>query len=144
MRSRRGELLGIQHPRVEHLPRRRSETIGPDATQLVSDAGLFLDPWQQYVLDIGLATRANKTYAAREVGLIVSRQNGKGSILETLAVAKALIMDEPLILWTAHEFATALEGFRRLRDLIEASETPNDRGIAYLTGEESYWDHFHV
>ena len=82
---------------------------------------MVLDPWQRHVMDVGLSQRADDSFAAREVAIIVARQNGKGSILECLALTKALLCDEPLVLWTAHEFATALEGYKRLKDLIGLS-----------------------
>ena len=64
-------------------------------------------------------------WAAFEVGLIVPRQNGKGSILEALELAALFLADPdappPLILHSAHEFKTSAEHFRRVRDLIEAT-----------------------
>jgi Phage Terminase len=86
-----------------------------------------LDDWQRYVVDVGLALRSDESFAAREVALVVARQNGKGSILEVLALTKCLVAHEPLVLWTAHEFATALEGYKRLKDLIESSVSLSNR-----------------
>ena len=60
-------------------------------------------------------------WAAFEVALIVSRQNGKGAILESLELA-ALFLDDfgvNLILHSAHEFKTAQEAFLRIRSMVE-------------------------
>lgn len=103
-------------------------------------AGLYLDEWQQYVLINSLGERADGKWASYEVGLIVPRQNGKGSILEARELAGLFLLDEKLILHSAHEFKTAQEAFRRIRSLIE--DTPSlmkrvaPRGIKTSHGEE--------
>jgi hypothetical protein len=82
-----------------------------------------LDPWQAWVLDQGLGRRDDRKWAAFEVALIVSRQNGKGSVLEALELA-ALFLDDfevDLILHSAHEFKTAAEAFLRIQSLISGS-----------------------
>jgi phage terminase large subunit-like protein len=99
-------------------PSRWSE--GERVAGLAARAGLHLDDWQAFVLDQGLGRRDDRMWAAFEVALIVSRQNGKGSILEALELA-ALFLDDfgaNLILHSAHEFKTAAEAFLRVRSLI--------------------------
>lgn len=49
---------------------------------------------------------------------MVSRQNGKGSILEARVLAGMLLFGEKLILWSAHETKTAFEAFRRCEQLF--------------------------
>jgi len=83
-------------------------------------AGLFLDEWQQWTLDQALGRRDDRKWSAFEVAVIVSRQNGKGAILEALELA-ALFLDDfdcNLILHSAHEFKTAAEAFLRIRTLL--------------------------
>jgi hypothetical protein len=48
----------------------------------------------------------------------VSRQNGKGSVLEARVLAGMLLFGEKLILWSAHETKTAFEAFRRCEELF--------------------------
>jgi hypothetical protein len=102
-------------------------TAGDDATDLAAIAGLFLMPWQATVLRDALREAPSGRWAAFEVGLVVPRQNGKGSILEALELAALFLPDPdspaPLILHSAHEFKTSAEHFRRVRDLVESSET---------------------
>lgn len=88
---------------------------------LAAEAGLVLDPWQQHVLEHSLGERADGTWAAAEVGLLVPRQNGKGSIIEARELAGLFLLGEMLIMHSAHEFKTAQEGFRRIRGLIEGN-----------------------
>jgi hypothetical protein len=101
-------------------------------------AGLELDPWQELVLEGMLGERADGSWAAFEVGLMVSRQNGKGAILEARELAGLFLLGERLIIHSAHEFPTSLEAFRRLKDLIQ--NTPAlDRRVRRYThshGEE--------
>lgn len=98
--------------------------------QLARVAGLELDPWQQDALELMLRVRADGKWACFEYAEIVSRQNGKGSILEARALAGLFVLGEQLIMWSAHEVKTALEAFRRLRTLlIGLGELVNDNLI---------------
>jgi hypothetical protein len=81
--------------------------------------GLYLDPWQKWTTYHSLGYKPDSTYSAFEVGLIVSRQNGKGEILIARELAGLFLLDEMLIIHSAHEFATASEAFRRLCFFVE-------------------------
>ncbi len=63
--------------------------------------------------------RWENKWAAFEVGLVVSRQNGKGSILEARELAGLFILGERLIIHSAHQFDTSKEAFERILFLIE-------------------------
>ena len=93
--------------------------MGAQAVYLAGMAGLTLDPWQERVLVASLGVRADKKWAAFEVGLVVSRQNGKGSLLEARELAGLFLLEERLIVHSAHQFDTSLEAFNRLLQLIE-------------------------
>ncbi len=96
-------LLGSQTPSIESVPP-FSSSAAEEAIELAATAGLTLDPWQQHVLRGALGERADGKWAAFEVGLVVSRQNGKGSILEARELAGLFLFGEQLILHSAHEF----------------------------------------
>ena len=70
-----------------------------------------------------MAKREDGKWAAFEVGLIVSRQNGKGSILEARELAGLYLLGEKLIIHSAHQFDTSKEAFGRILMLIE--QTPD-------------------
>lgn len=136
---------GAQRPRTYTVPEAVSSS-GREAAELARLAGLGLDPWQELVLDAGLSERADGRWAAFEVGLCVSRQNGKGGVLEARELAGLFLLGERLIVHSAHQFDTSLEAFRRLLALIE--ETPEldrrikrvsrahgDEGIELLSGQ---------
>lgn len=124
------QLVGAQTPRILFRPPALS-SAGADAVTLAASAGLHLDPWQQFALDVGLAERDDGKWAAFEVGLIVARQNGKGSILEARELAGLFLFDEQLILHSAHEFKTAKEAFNRICRLIQNTPALASRVKAY-------------
>lgn len=121
-------LIGAQRPRVDHSPR-YARSRGLEAIELAAMAGLVLDEWQQYVLTQSLGETAGGEWSARKIGLMVSRQNGKGSLLEARELAGLFLLEEPMIVHTAHLQDTASSHFRRLVDRIK--NTPAlDRRLA--------------
>lgn len=131
-------MRGAQRPRVSSVPTCVT-SAGAEAVALARSAGLELDPWQQHVLEGALGETADGQWSAFEVAAIVSRQNGKGALLEARALAGLFLFGESLILWSAHEFKTAAEAFRRMTLLIE--NTPHlaerVRIIRTASGSES-------
>lgn len=111
-------LHGADSPRVELTPP-RAYTLAPEAIELASVAGLELDYWQQQALDLWLSVREDGKWAAFEAVEIVARQNGKGGILEARALAGLFLFGEKLIMWSAHEYKTAMEAFLRVRTLVQ-------------------------
>jgi phage terminase large subunit-like protein len=116
----RSVLLGDQRPRIASVPP-SGWSEGERAADLAAAVGLRLDDWERWVLDQGLGRDDSGQWTAFEKALIVSRQNGKGAILEALELA-ALFLDDfgaDLILHSAHEFKTASEAFRRVQGRID-------------------------
>jgi hypothetical protein len=108
----------VQQPRIWSVPDYVS-SAGQEAIELAAMAGLFLDPWQQFVLERALGEAADGRWAAPTVGLVVPRQNGKNAILEARELAGLFLLGERVIIHSAHEQATSSEHFRRLLELIE-------------------------
>lgn len=125
--------LGSQTPRVSTYPP-AGFSSGPDAADLSEAAGLVLDPWQRYVLEHGLGERPDGKWAAREVACWVPRQNGKGAVIEARVLAGLFLFGEKKILWSAHEYKTAQEGFLRIRELIQSAPDFNARVKRYWEG----------
>jgi hypothetical protein len=132
-----GALLGDQRPRICTGPPFAS-SAGLEAVELAERAGLVLDSWQRFALARGLGEQADGHWAAFEVGLVVGRQNGKGSVLEARELAGLYLFGEDLILHSAHEFKTAQEAFRRVLALIENTDELRRRVMRVRTshGEE--------
>jgi hypothetical protein len=129
--------VGSQAPRIHSRPDYVS-SAGQEAIELAESAGLFLDPWQQLVLTDSLGERRNGTWSAFEVGLIVSRQNGKGSVLEARELFGLFLGGEMTIVHTSHLFSTSLDAFRRIRQLIESTPDLDRKVNQYrsTTGQE--------
>lgn len=122
--------LGTQRPRVSSVPD-GDDTAGVEAVELAASAGLILDDWQQHALRCALRetmrpqvgkVRERLAWSSFEVGVVVARQNGKGSILEARELAGLFLFGEQLILHSAHEFKTAQEAFRRVLMLVENTD----------------------
>lgn len=110
-------LRGAEHPRIDVCPS-YVRSRGQDACDLIELAGQPLDFWQRQSLARMCAVRGDGKWACFEFLELVARQNGKGGILEARALAGLLLFDERLILWSAHEYKTAMEGFLRVGVLL--------------------------
>ena len=99
-------------------PRGAVKSRGEAAARLSERAGLVLDPWQRFWLDVAMGERADDSWAAAEVGAIVSRQNGKNGTVEARELYGLTVLDEEII-HTAHLFKTTRESFNRLLALVE-------------------------
>jgi hypothetical protein len=88
---------------------------GDEAVDLLASVGMYLDDGQAAQVRDCLAIRDDGRWLASEVVDIEPRQNGKGVVLEARALAGPLLIGEPLVVWTAHEFKTALKAFERVR-----------------------------
>ncbi|MDG3012156.1 terminase [Rhodococcus sp. D2-41] len=116
------DVIDNQRPRLHSCPPFFS-TLGQDAIDLSAHAGLELDPWQQFVLEESLGERRGGKWAAFEIGLIVPRQNGKGAVIEARQLAAMFLTRDPMIIYSAHQFKTAKQMYRRIRDLCQ--QTPD-------------------
>lgn len=132
------ELPADRAPSLLLLPAGAVNSDGPDACRLAESAGVFLDDWQALCMDTMLARRADGSWAASEWANIVSRQNGKGEVILVRQIAGLFLLEEDLILSSAHEFRTANEAFLRIVGVIE--NTPHlkaeVRSIRYANGEQ--------
>lgn len=122
-------------PRFRSVPLFLSSE-GRDAIDLSAGAGLFLDDWQQDVIEGSMARNGRGKWAAMEVGLVVPRQNGKGGILECRQLHGLYLNPrDRQQTHTAHRFDTCLDHFARVCALIEntpdllAQVADNGRGV---------------
>jgi hypothetical protein len=113
-----GSLLGALRPRVDSRPGTIDGSFGDVAAELMARAGKPLEAWQRDAVELMLSYRADDKWACYEYAEWVARQNGKGAIGEARCLAGFLVLGEELITWTAHEYKTAHEAFRRMKALI--------------------------
>jgi len=143
-RSKSVALLGRQTPRYQLVPRAKS-SAGPEAVELSASHGLVLEPHQELVLQGSLGENPNPKrpgswrWAAFEVAVVEPRQNGKGGIITARELAGLYLFNEPLQTHTAHRFDTCLEGFRRIREIIDGHDDLRRRvkRISDSHGQES-------
>ncbi|MFD0902342.1 hypothetical protein [Actinomadura sediminis] len=130
-------VMGAREPRICVYPA-AGRSAGRLAVDLAFRAGLRLDPWQSLVLERSLGVEPDGRWSAFEAGLIVARQNGKSAIFEARMLAGLFLFGEELILYSAHEFKTAGEIFRRVLALIEGTPDLRKRvkSVARSKGEE--------
>jgi hypothetical protein len=130
-------LRGAQRPRVLSVPPYVTSS-GPEVVELAADAGLLFDPFQSLILDGGLGERADGQWSAFEVAEFMPRQNGKGSVIEGRQLGGLFLFPEKLIIYSAHEFKTAQEMFRRILSLVEGRDWLSRKVLRVRTshGEE--------
>lgn len=115
-----GSLRGAALPRVRVAPA-AAYSLGAEAAELSRRAGLPLDEWQADGLGIILSVRPDGKWACFEYCEICARQNGKTvGLFAPRALAGLLLFDERLIMWSAHEYKTAMESFRQFKSMLLA------------------------
>lgn len=111
-------MFGEQYPRILYSPPALT-SAGEEVIELAESFGLILDPWQRLVLNEALKEREDGQWAAPTVGLMVSRQNGKGAILEALELGGLFLFGERVIIHSAHLMDTSKTAKDRLEYLLE-------------------------
>lgn len=94
-------------------------TLGPEVVDLAKTAGLVLDPWQAIGTDVVFAETDLGAPTCFEVGLVLSRQNGKDSAIEAWELGWLFLLRQRLIIHSAHLFETSREHFLRIKTLID-------------------------
>ncbi len=131
-------VAGLVEPRICHVPK-HDASIAPRALAFVREIGLTLDPWQELVLEASLH-ESEGTWAAKEIGLVAPRQNGKNEILLARQLVGLYLLNERLIVHSAHQWDTSMEAFSRLRAVVEDSpvlmKAVAPKGISTSHGSE--------
>lgn len=114
-----------------------TSTVGDEAADLAASCGIELDPEQRLALDALLAER-NGRWAAFEAALVAPRQNIKTHLFKIIALTDVTLLDTDLVMWSAHEFSTAMESMRDLLEIIEANDFLDRRvqKVNQANGEE--------
>lgn len=94
-------------------------TYGPEVADLAALAGFPPDPEQELALDAIFAVDTDGKAVAFESAIIAPRQNLKTGLFKICALGWLFLMDERLVVWSAHEFGTTQEAHRELVELIE-------------------------
>jgi len=123
-------LLGSQTPTHRLVPK-SDFTRGPDAIEVGEIASYQLDPYQKQYLNDGLGVvvvpstlhrdrRLVERWAASEVGIELSRQNGKSVAKEVRCIAGVYLFGERRIVYSAHKFETVMDAQQRIADALHS------------------------
>jgi hypothetical protein len=102
----------------------------------------MLFEWQKQVVRGMLGVGEDGLFATANDGMCVARQNGKGVILQAVEVFFAFELGYPLVMHTAHEFATSQVHQARLDEFIQNcpqlhSRVKDKGGYRHANGQES-------
>lgn len=100
-----------------------TETLGPEVAAIATLAGFPPDPEQRLLLDAAFAfdPKTGRSVAF-EVVVIAPRQNLKTGFFKQVALGQLFVRQEPLVVWSAHEFDTASEALIDMEALIDGSD----------------------
>lgn len=110
------EILGSQTP-THRLAWPGDYSRGPEAIALAEIAGLKLDLYQKDLLVDGCMVTGDR-WTCPEVGIELSRQNGKSVVFYARSLAGLFLFDSRLVVYSAHKGETAMEAFLIIEDLI--------------------------
>ena len=110
--------FGVQTPRIEWVPPGTPHPDQEAALEFAEAADFTLQDWQNHVFGNSLLEKRPGKWASFTNGLVVPRQNGKTELAVARMLAGALVLDERLIIYTAHLAKTSEEAFRRIREKI--------------------------
>lgn len=134
-------MAGAVTPRVRWVPT-PTRSLGSECCDFWRAAGGHLYEWQADVIDGILGLDQDDRWVTGNDGLTVARQNGKGVIEQAIEVFFAFELDYPVVMHTAHEFATSQEHQLRLTTFIQDSPELHRRvkprgGYMFANGRES-------
>lgn len=128
----------IVAPAFHWVPDGFESPAAAEAADLAAGAGLVLDPEQRLMLETVMAERDGRPVF--ESCIVEARQNGKTWALMAAVIHDLVVAEDKLIVWSAHEFATAQRTFKHFRELIEGADFLSSRVVRVATanGEEGF------
>lgn len=135
--------IGVQSPsiEVENCVSPGKLIFDSGIGEFLEKAGIFLFPWQRYILDKWLR-RGVDGWDFSSIGLSVPRRNGKSEIVIAFILVKTCLFDEKTC-YTSYHKQSMTSIFNRLRELIGAEDScglflrsffdvPNKKGQYYF------------
>lgn len=110
-------------------------TLGPEVAATATLAGFPPDPEQRLLLDLAFALDKDGKSLAFEIVLIAPRQNLKTGFEKQYGLGQLFVRQEPLTMWSAHEFDTAMESLRDMEGLIDGSDLLRRRVKLTIRGD---------
>ena len=116
-RRRVATSTGRREPAYRLVPVADDDSKAREAIQLARDAGLTLDEFQCDILEAGMGLSGGR-WAADEVVVVLSRQNGKSLVLVIRGLWGAAVAGET-VLYSAHQYKAAAECFLLAKQICE-------------------------
>ena len=132
---------------VREPPRIVSTALGDETIEFAATCGIVLDPWQQWCVRMAMAERVGG-WAAFEAAVVTPRQNGKNYYLRALQLGYLFLMDDRLLLHSAHQWDTVnvhrhwfmelLESHDELQSLLKPVDrrTGRSKSFVNINGDE--------
>lgn len=130
----RRPLLGKTTPRLWTRPKRRltpATSRGYACIAFAALLGIQLFPWQKWLLIHALELNPDGSYRFRVVVVMVSRQNGKTTVLQVLALWRMLEDQARLVVGTSTNMEYAREAWSATVDIAEARDLRKARMNAH-------------
>jgi hypothetical protein len=107
-------------------------SYGIDFIEWCESIGFNLLPWQMFLAhEICKVTEDDKWYF-KEVGVIISRQNGKSTFMQLMILWRMFALGQKLQVHTAHKLTTSSEIFWKIDDTIQShAKLVDDFGKKY-------------
>ena len=112
-------LQGVVEPRIwtssPDLP-----SYGIDFMEFCESIGYELLPWQKWLAHEICKVDENDKWHFKEVGVIISRQNGKSTFMQLMILWRMFALGQKLQVHTAHKLTTSSEIFWKIDDVIQS------------------------
>ena len=110
---------GVVEPRIwtksPDLP-----SLGIDFIEFCESIGFNLLPWQQFLAHEICKINEDGKWYFKEVGVIISRQNGKSTFMQLMILWRMYALEQKLQVHTAHKLTTSSEIFWKIDDTIQS------------------------
>lgn len=112
------KFIGNQSPTLEVSNTENAcFSVYDEIGEFLEKCGIFLFPWQRYILDQWLARSVGGGWAFSNVGLSIPRRNGKSELIIAYILVKTCLYNESTV-YTSYHDNSMKAVFSRIRDLI--------------------------
>lgn len=112
-------LQGVVEPRI-WTPSPDLPSYGIDFMEFCESIGFELLPWQKWLAHEICKVDENDKWHFKEVGVIISRQNGKSTFMQLMILWRMFALGQKLQVHTAHKLTTSSEIFWKIDDVIQS------------------------
>ena len=112
-------LQGVAEPRI-WTPSPDLPSYGIDFMEFCESIGYELLPWQKWLSHEICKVDEFDRWHFKEVGVIISRQNGKSTFMQLMILWRMFALGQKLQVHTAHKLTTSSEIFWKIDDVIQS------------------------